>query len=92
MLLFPKTSQTTTAHGYQLYAHCKQTKSTQNKPNAKGTKTAHFRQSVKQTTQRAEKIVEHTVPIKNRSEALNAMRSTRKDKKDTREVERATRN
>ena len=38
MLLFPKTSKTTTANGYLLYAHSKQTKSSQNKPIAKGTK------------------------------------------------------
>ena len=51
---------------------------TQNAPN-----TAHCRQSVKQTTQRAEKVVEHTVPNKKRSGALNAMRSTRGETKDT---------
>ena len=53
--------------------------------------TAHCRRFVKQTAQRAEKIVEHTVPDKNRSGALNAMRSTRRETKDTREIERATR-
>ena len=53
--------------------------------------TAHCRQSVKQTAQRAKKVVEHTVPDKNRSGALKAMRSTRREAKDTREVERATR-
>ena len=69
-----------------------------NKPNTRKTNptqktpnTAHCRQSVKQTTQIAKKVVEHTVPIKNRSGALNAMRSTRREAKDTREVERATR-
>ena len=62
----------------------RKTNATQNAPN-----TAHCRQSVKQTAQRAEKVVEHTVPNKNRSGALNAMRSTRT--KDTREVERGTR-
>ena len=36
-------------------------------------------------------VIEHTVPDKNRSGALNAMRSTRRETKDTREVERATR-
>ena len=71
---------------------------TPNKPNPRKTyptqktpDTAHCRQSVKQTTQRAKKVVEHTVPDKNRSGALNAMRSTRREAKDTREVERATR-
>ena len=71
---------------------------TPNKPNPqkqsqrkKGTNTAHCRHSVKQTTQREEKVVENTVPDKNRSGALNAMRSTRRETKDTREVERATR-
>ena len=53
---------------------------------------AHCRQSVRQTALRAEKVVEHTVPNKNRSGALNAMRSTRRETKDTREVERGTRN
>ena len=53
--------------------------------------TAHCRQSVKQTAQRAEKVVEHTVPNKNRTAALNAMRSTRRETKVTRELERATR-
>ena len=69
-----------------------------NKPNTRKTNptqktpnTAHCRQSVKQTTQRANKVIEHTVPDKNRSGALNAMRSTRREAKDTREVERATR-
>ena len=84
---------------------------TPNKPNPRKTNrtqkepnTAHCRQSVKQTAQRAEKVVEHTVPDKNRSGALNAMRSTqretikssvqraRKRKRYGREVERATRN
>ena len=71
---------------------------TPNKPNTrkanptqKTPNTAHCRQSVKQTTQRAKKVVEHTVPNKNRSGALNAMRSTRREAKDTRDVERATR-
>ena len=59
---------------------------TQNTPN-----TAHCRQSVNQSAQRAEKVVEHTVPNKNRSGALNAMLSTRRETKDTREVERGTR-
>ena len=62
------------------------TNPTQNAPN-----TAHCRQSVKQTAQGAEKVVEHTVPDNNRSGALNAMRSTRRETKDTRENERATR-
>ena len=60
-------------------------------PTQKTPNIAHCRQSVKQTAQRAEKVVEHTVPDKNRSGALNAMRSTRSETKDTREVERATR-
>ena len=60
-------------------------------PTQKTPDTANCRQSVKQTTQRAKKVVEHTVPDKNRSGALNAMRSTRREAKDTREVERATR-
>ena len=60
-------------------------------PTQKIPDTAHCRQSVKETTQRAKKVVEHTVPDKNRSGALNAMRSTRREAKDTREVERATR-
>ena len=50
MLLFLKNSKTTTAHGYLLFAHSQQTKSTQNKPNAKGTKTAHCRQFVSKPT------------------------------------------
>ena len=60
-------------------------------PMQKTPNTAHCRQSVKQTAQRAEKIAEHTVPEKNRNGALNAMRSTRREAKDTRELERATR-
>ena len=60
-------------------------------PTQKTPDTAHSRQSVKQTTQRAKKVVEHTVLDKNRSGALNAMRSTRREAKDTREVERSTR-
>ena len=36
-------------------------------------------------------LVEHTVLDKNRRGALDAMRSTRRETKDTREVERATR-
>ena len=71
---------------------------TPNKPNTcktnptqKTPNTAHCRQSVKQTTQSAKKVAEHTVPDKNRSGALNAMRSTRRETTDTREVERATR-
>ena len=71
---------------------------TPNKPNPRNKtqckryeNTAHCRQSVKRTAQRAEKVVEHTVPDKNRSGALNAMRSTRRETTDTREVERATR-
>ena len=69
---------------------------TTNKPRKtkltqKITNTAHCRKSVKQTTQTAEKIVEHTVPDKSRSGELNAMRSKRRDTKDKREVERATR-
>ena len=71
---------------------------TPNKPNPRKTNptqktpnTAHCRQSVRQTALRAEKVVEHTVPNKNRSGALNAMRSTRRETKDTWEVERGTR-
>ena len=64
----------------------RKTNPTQNAPN-----TAHCRQSVNQTTQRTEKVVEHTVPNKNRSGALKTMRSTRGRQKDTREVERGTR-
>ena len=71
---------------------------TPNKPNTRKTNptqktpnTAHCRQSVKQTAQRAKKVVEHTVPNKNRSGALNAMRSTQRETKDTREVERGAR-
>ena len=60
-------------------------------PTQKTPNTAHCRQSVKQTAQRAEKVVGHTVPDKNRSGALNAMRSTRRETKDTREVEPAVR-
>ena len=71
---------------------------TPNKPNPrklnptkkKTPNTAHCRQPVKQTAQRAENVVEHTVPDKNRSRALNAMRSTQRETRDTREVERAT--
>ena len=91
MLFFLKTSKTNTAHGYLLYAHSKQTKSTQKNPTQKTPNTAHCKRSVKQTAQRAEKVVEHTVPDKNRSGALNAMRSTPRETKDTRDVERATR-
>ena len=61
---------------------------TPNKPNPRKTNptqkapnTAHCRQSVKQTAQRTGKVVEHTVPNKNRSRALNAMRSTRGETK-----------
>ena len=85
------TSKTTTVNGYLLYAHSKQNKPTQTNPTQKTPNTAHCRQSLKQTAQRAKKVVEHTVPDKNRSGALNAMRSTRREAKDTREVERATR-
>ena len=60
-------------------------------PTQKAPNTAHWKQSVKQTTQTAEKVVEHTVPDKNRSEALKAMRSTRRETKDTQEVKQATR-
>ena len=49
--------------------------------------TAHCRQSVKQTAQRAENVVEHAVPDKNRSGALNAMRSLRRETKDNWETE-----
>ena len=91
MLFFPMSSKTTTAHGYLLYAHSKQIKSTQIKPNAKDTKHSTLQRVCKQTAQRAEKVVEHTVPDKNRSGALNAIRSTRRETKDTREIEKATR-
>ena len=71
---------------------------TPNKPNTRKTNptqktpnTAHCRQSVKQTAQRAKNVVEHTVPSKNRSGALNAMRSTQRETKDTWEVERGAR-
>ena len=57
-------------------------------PMQKTPNTAHCRQSVKQTAQRAKKVVEHTVPDKNRSGALNTMRSTQRETKNTREVER----
>ena len=60
-------------------------------PTQKTPNTAHCRQSVKQTAQRAENAVEHTVPDKNRSGALNAMRSTQRETRKSREVERATR-
>ena len=60
-------------------------------PTQKTPNKAHCRRSLKQTAQRTEKVVEHPVPDKNRSGALNAMRSTRRETKDTREVERATR-
>ena len=50
MLKFPKTSKTTTAHGYLLYAHSKQTKSTQNKP--KGRQRTHGKSSEQRQTQR----------------------------------------
>ena len=60
-------------------------------PTQKTPNTAHCRQSGKQTAQRPENVVEHTVPDKNRSGALNALRSTRRETKDTREVERGTR-
>ena len=82
----------TTAHGYLFYAHSKETKSMQNKPNPKDNKTHRCRKSVKQgAQQRAEKIVQHTVPDKNRSGTLSAMRSTRWETKDKREVEQAMR-
>ena len=71
---------------------------TPNKPNPRKTittqktpNTEHCRQSVKQTAQRAKNVVEQTVPDKNRSGALNTMRSTWTETKDTREVERLTR-
>ena len=60
-------------------------------PTQKTPNTAHCRHSVKQTAQRAENVVEHTVPDKNRSGALNAMRSTQRETRDAREVERETR-
>ena len=82
MLLFRKNSKTTAAHGYLLYAHSEQIKSTQNKPSTKNTK--------KQIAQRVEKIVGHTVVDKNKRGALNAMRSKRWETKNKREVEQAT--
>ena len=85
MLLFPMTSKTTTVNGYLLYANKpnpRKLNPTQKTPN-----TAHCRQSVKQTAQRAENVVEHTVPDKKRSGALNAMRSTQRETRGTREVE-----
>ena len=60
-------------------------------PTQKTPNTAHCRRSVQQTAQRAENFVEHTVPDKNRSGALNAIRSTLKETKNTREGERLTR-
>ena len=60
-------------------------------PMQKTPNTAHCRQYVKQTAQRAENVVEHPVPDQNRSAALNAMRSTQRETKDKREVERGTR-
>ena len=63
-------------------------KHTPNKPNSRKTNstqkapnTAHCRQSVKQTAQRTEKVVEPTVTNKNRSGALNAMHSARREDK-----------
>ena len=63
---------------------------TPNKPNTRKTNptqktpnTAHYRQSVNQTAQRAGNVVEHPVPDKNKSGALNAMRSTQRETKDT---------
>ena len=53
-------------------------------PTKKTPNTAHCRQSVKQTAQIVENVVEHTVPDKNRSGALNAIRSTQKETRDTR--------
>ena len=50
-------------------------------PTQKTPNTAHCRQSVKQTAQRIEKVVEPTVPDKNRSGALNAMPSARREDK-----------
>ena len=64
----------------------RKTNLTQKTPN-----TANCRRSVKQTAQRSEKIVEHAVLDQKRSGALNAMRSTRRETKDKREVEKATR-
>ena len=91
MLLFQNTNKTTTAHGYL----CKHTPNKSNprklNPTQKTPNTAHCIQSARQTAQRAENVVEHTVPDKNRSGALNAMRSTQRETRDTREVERATR-
>ena len=55
---------------------CK-TNQTQNTPN-----TAHCRRSLKQTAQRAEKVVERTMLNKNGTGALNAMSSTRRKTKD----------
>ena len=73
-------------------------------PTQKTPNTAHCRQSVRQTTLRAEKVVEHTVPNKNGSGALCAQCGGRqrtheksseeratKRKSDGREVGRATR-
>ena len=91
MYYFPKPAKLP-LHTVIYYMHTpnkpnpRKTNRTQNAPN-----TAHCRQSVKQTYQRTKKVVEHTVPNKNGSEALKAMRSTRWETKDTREVERATR-
>ena len=90
-VIVSKTSKTTTAYGYLLYAHSKQTKSTQKTQRKRHQNTAHSRQSGNETAQGAEKVIEHTVPDKNRSGALNAMRSTRRETKETREVERAMR-
>ena len=75
-------------------------------PTKKAPNTAHCRQSVKQTTQRAKKVVEHTVPDKTEVErwTLCAQRGGRqrthgksseqratKRRRYGREVERATR-
>ena len=59
---------------------------TQNAPN-----TAHCRQYVKQTDQRAKRGRRAHSANKNRNGALNPMRSTQRETKDTREVERGTR-
>ena len=88
MLLFSKTSETTTAHVYLLYTHSKQTKSTQNRPNTNDTKLQKVC-----TTNRPKNRTDRRAHIarQKRCGALNAMRSRRRETKDKREVERATR-
>ena len=106
MLLIREFRKITTSRGY-LFTHIpNRPNPRKTNPTQKTSNTEHRRQSGKQTSQIAEKIVDQTVPGRDGNGALNAMRSTWREtkdngklreqrattrKRDGREVERATR-